>query len=222
MLAVEKLKKSYHLRPVLRSVSFEVEKGSSVGIFGKNGAGKTTLLKVIARICSCDGGEVKLDGKSIMKGSPANRRGILYIGHQPNLYPILTAEENLRFACRLYGHRVTREALEEALGRVGLIRQRWDPIRNYSRGMLQRLGLAKALAVPWRILLMDEPVTGLDEKGIELLESLVRRWQGEHRSMIIVSHQLSWLEEYCRRILTLENGVVENLSSRLASPGVDG
>lgn len=213
MLSVENLKKSFDLRPVLRNVTFTVDDGITAGVFGKNGAGKTTLLRVIARICSCDGGDIKLDGSSIVKGPASNRNSLLYLGHQPNLYPILTAEENLKFACRLYGHRVPEKDLLAALDTVGLTRQRWDPIRYYSRGMLQRLGVAKAMVIPWRILLMDEPVSGLDEKGIELLETVVRQWQQEGKSLIIVSHQLSWLKEFCSPILNLVDGSVQVIPS---------
>ncbi|MEE9168019.1 MAG: ABC transporter ATP-binding protein [Candidatus Neomarinimicrobiota bacterium] len=214
MMSVENLRKTYHLRPVLRDVTFQVGEAASVGIFGKNGAGKTTLLKVIARICSCDGGDVRFDGRSIMKGPASNRQGILYLGHQPNLYPILTAEENLRFVCRLYGLAISEEELLATLEEVGLVRQRWDPIRYYSRGMLQRLGIAKAMAVPWRLLLMDEPVTGLDEKGIELLERFILRCQEQQKSLIVVSHQLSWLERFCSSILNLVDGEVHEISPR--------
>lgn len=211
MLSVEYLRKSYHLRPVLKDVTFTVDDGGTAGIFGKNGAGKTTLLRVIAKMSSCDGGDVKLNGNSIMKGPAAHRAGLLYLGHQPNLYPILTAEENLRFASRLYGYSVTEKHLLDALEKVGLIHQRWDPIRYYSRGMLQRLGLAKALVIPWQILLMDEPVTGLDEKGVELLETLIRRWQKKQKSLIVVSHQRSWLEEFSSHILYLDNGFITKI-----------
>ncbi|MFQ6674952.1 MAG: ATP-binding cassette domain-containing protein [Fidelibacterota bacterium] len=208
MLSVEGLRKSYHLRPVLDQVTFTVGDGETVGIFGKNGAGKTTLLRIISRICSSDGGDVKLDGLSLFNGPAAARSGILYLGHHPNLYPTLTGEENLALVCRLYGRSGSRRKIVQVLTDVDLMRQRYDQIRYYSRGMLQRLGLAKAMAVPWRILLMDEPATGLDEMGVDLLESLVLRWQGDGKSMIIVSHDRTWLQRYATRMLELKGGTV--------------
>ncbi|MFQ6674408.1 MAG: ATP-binding cassette domain-containing protein [Fidelibacterota bacterium] len=213
MLIVEHLKKSYHLGPVLNDITFTVGSGITVGVLGKNGAGKTTLLRVIARITSCDGGEVKLHDKSVLKGPASERAGILYLGHQPNLYPVLTGEENLRLVARLYGCDVSGEDILNTLDHVDLLRQRWDPIRYYSRGMLQRLGLAKAVMVPWEILLMDEPASGLDEVGVGLLESFIRRWQEEHRSMIVVSHDRAWLQTYCSHILELKDGVMSEISS---------
>ncbi len=211
MLTVENLQKSYHLRPVLQGVTFDVHQSESVGIFGKNGAGKTTLLRVVARISSCDGGEVYLNGNSLLKGTPSARRGLLYIGHNPNLYPTLTGEENLQLLARWYAAQVPKENILEALERVELLHQRWDPIRYYSRGMLQRLGLAKALTIPWQIVLMDEPTAGLDESGMVLLDELVNQWQAEERSMLIVSHEREWLERFCPRVLILREGqVVQN------------
>lgn len=208
MLSVEGLKKSYHLGPVLDNVTFAVSQGETVGILGKNGAGKTTLLRVISRISSCDGGDVKLNGQSVFKGPAALRSGILYLGHHPNLYPTLTGEENLTLVCRLYRVPNSHEKIVNALTRVDLVQQRWDPIRFYSRGMLQRLGLAKAMTVPWEILLMDEPATGLDETGVELLQESVRQWQEEGKTMIIVSHDRKWLKRYASRILELKEGAV--------------
>lgn len=208
MLSVEGLKKSYHLRPVLEAVTFSASEGETVGIFGKNGAGKTTLLRVISRISSCDGGDVKLDGRSVFRGPAATRAGVLYLGHQPNLYPTLTGEENLALVARLYRQSDPKEKILRSLARVDLMRQRWDPIRFYSRGMLQRLGLAKAMMVPWKTLLMDEPATGLDEKGVKLLESSVRQWQGEEKTMLIVSHDRNWLQRFASRILELKEGVI--------------
>lgn len=208
MLTIENLQKSYHLRPVLQGVTFTVLRGECVGIFGKNGAGKTTLLRVVARISSCDGGDVYFNGNSLLKGSPSCRKDLLYIGHSPNLYPTLTGEENLQLLARLYAAQLAKEDILEALERVGLLHQRWDPIRYYSRGMLQRLGLAKALTIPWQLILMDEPTAGLDESGVALLNELMGLWQTEERSMLIVSHERDWLERFCSRILTLESGRV--------------
>ena len=208
MLSIEHLKKSYQLRPVLKDITFTLEDGYTVGVFGENGVGKTTLLRIIARMSSCDEGDIRFNGNSLLKGSAVNRSGILYIGHQPNLYPILTAEENLKFAAHLHRSNPSDEDLLDVLDQVGLIHQRWDPIRYYSRGMLQRLALAKALILPWTLLLMDEPFSGLDENGISLLEVFIRQWQGEQKSMIIVSHQRSWLEEFCSKILFLSNGII--------------
>lgn len=160
---------------------------------------------------------MKLDGESVLNGPAAVRTGILYLGHQPNLYPTLTAEENLRLVSRLYGQSDSREKILHALTRTDLMGQRWDPIRYYSRGMLQRLGLAKAISVEWKILLMDEPATGLDELGVQLLESSVRRWQKEGKTMIVVSHDRQWLERYATlpapwgqagRILELKEGAI--------------
>ena len=210
MLEIQNVSKSFFMRPVLKNVSLKVEDGDSVGIAGANGAGKTTLLRTLARISACDSGDILLDGESLLKGKPNVRAGVLFISHNPNLYPVLTGEENLLLTARLYGQTKSAGEISSALEEVGLSRFRWDPIRNYSRGMLQRLGLAKTLIVPWKLLLLDEPTTGLDEDGSQLIEQFLLRWRKEGRSMIIVSHDIGWLETYCNVIYSLSGGVLKN------------
>ena len=210
MLEIQNVSKSFFMRPVLKNVSLKVEDGDSVGIAGANGAGKTTLLRTLARISACDSGDILLDGESLLKGKPNVRAGVLFISHHPNLYPVLTGEENLLLTARLYGQTKSAGEISSALEEVGLSRFRWDPIRNYSRGMLQRLGLAKTLIVPWKLLLLDEPTTGLDEDGSRLIEQFLLRWRKEGRSMIIVSHDIGWLETYCNVIYSLSSGVLKN------------
>jgi heme exporter protein A len=210
MLEIQNVSKSFFMRPVLKNVSLKVEDGDSVGIAGANGAGKTTLLRTLARISACDSGDILLDGESLLKGKPNVRAGVLFISHHPNLYPVLTGEENLLLTARLYGQTKSAAEISSALEEVGLSRFRWDPIRNYSRGMLQRLGLAKTLIVPWKLLLLDEPTTGLDEDGSRLIEQFLLRWRKEGRSMIIVSHDIGWLEIYCNVIYSLSGGVLKN------------
>ena len=210
MLEIQNVSKSFFMRPVLKNVSLKVEDGDSVGIAGANGAGKTTLLRTLARISACDSGDILLDGESLLKGKPNVRAGVLFISHHPNLYPVLTGEENLLLTARLYGQTKSAAEISSALEEVGLSRFRWDPIRNYSRGMLQRLGLAKTLIVPWKLLLLDEPTTGLDEDGSRLIEQFLLRWRKEGRSMIIVSHDIGWLEIYCNVIYSLSGGGLKN------------
>ncbi len=210
MLEIQNVSKSFFMRPVLKNVSLKVEDGDSVGIAGANGAGKTTLLRTLARISACDSGDILLDGESLLKGKPNVRAGVLFISHHPNLYPVLTGEENLLLTARLYGQTKSAGEISSALEEVGLSRFRWDPIRNYSRGMLQRLGLAKTLIVPWKLLLLDEPTTGLDEDGSQLIEQFLLRWRKEGRSMIIVSHDIGWLETYCNVIYSLSGGGLKN------------
>ena len=212
MLEIQNLSKSFFMRPVLKDLSLRVKDGEIVGIVGANGAGKTTLLRTLARISACDSGDAFLNGNSLIKGSHKNRENVLFISHHPNLYPVLTGEENLKLTARLYGHPKSVDEISEALEKVGLSRYRWDPIRNYSRGMLQRLGLAKTIIVPWKLLLLDEPTTGLDEDGSQLLENFLHRWQEEGRSMMIVSHDMSWLKRYCTVMYSLSDGVLNKES----------
>lgn len=125
------------------------------------------------------------------------------------MYPGLSGEENLQFVMSLYGASNSVMDIDTALSTVELKQHKWKLIRNYSRGMLQRLVLAKALVTPWELLLLDEPMAGLDEPGVVLLQQFIEKWQHEEKTLLMVSHQKLWLEKYCHQILHLENGIIQ-------------
>ena len=195
MLKITGIEKSFNHRKVLNGVNLAINQGETIGLLGINGAGKTTLLRILAGITSFENGNIQ-----------KNKKKMLYLGHQPNLYSVLTAEENLRLLMKLYGNTVDGDKLSSAMNEVGLKSYGELSIRNYSRGMLQRLQIAKALLIDWELLLMDEPAEGLDESGLQLLESMIVKWQGENRSMLMVSHDREWLGKYCNKFTLLENG----------------
>lgn len=210
MLKISHLSKSFQNQPILKDITFSIEKGGTTGISGKNGAGKTTLLRIIAGIVSPDGGDILLDEKPLLKKNNHElRRKLLYLGHSPNMYPGLSGEENLQFVMSLYGASNSVMDIDTALSTVELKQHKWKLIRNYSRGMLQRLVLAKALVTPWELLLLDEPMAGLDEPGVVLLQQFIEKWQHEEKTLLMVSHQKLWLEKYCPQILHLENGIIQ-------------
>lgn len=208
MLTVHHLKKAFYHRPVLKDLSFQVQEGEVVGLIGRNGVGKSTLLRILARISAPDRGQIFFRGRNIFKGSARDRRGIHYLGHAPGLYPSLTAEENIRFALTFHGETPTVSSVTAALERVGLTAQRKDPIRVYSQGMLQRLKVALADLLPWSLLLFDEPLTGLDTQGSQLVESLLTEWCTPHRALVMVAHDLEWVLTFCSRVLILEKGAL--------------
>ncbi len=179
-----------------------------VGLIGRNGVGKSTLLRILARISAPDRGQILFQGRDIFKGSALDRKGIHYLGHAPGLYPSLTAEENIHFALTFHGEKPAKASISEALERVGLTAQRRDPIRVYSQGMLQRLKVALANLLPWTLLLFDEPLTGLDTQGSQLVESLLKEWRTSHRALLMVAHDLEWVLTFCSRVLILEKGVL--------------
>lgn len=210
MLSIHNVTKRFGHRDVLKNASFEVEQGETVGLIGRNGCGKSTLLRIVARILSCDHGSIFWKDKSLLGKDSSVRGLLLYLGHEPGLYPTLSASENLQLMANLYGANPSWENIADYLDTVGLDYYRQGPIREFSRGMLQRLSLAKALIISWKLLLLDEPTTGLDRDGKKLLSKLIESWRGDDRSILIVSHDRRWISKHTDRIVILENGEIKS------------
>lgn len=188
-------------------------------MLGKNGAGKSTLLRIMAGLTSYDNGQIYILNKPLKSSDPSSRDLLLYIGHAPGLYPPLSAIENLRVAAKFYGKTYSDAEILSTLKEVGLDRQPHDSIRIYSQGMVQRLKLALAILIPWRILLFDEPFTGLDEEGRTLTEELLKSWQAEDKVIVLVVHNHEWALEHCQHIFVLHNkGIGYDGKSSEANP----
>ena len=209
MLSIQNVKKQFGYRPVLRDVSLKIKDGEFLGLVGPNGSGKSTLLRIVVRVVSCDGGSISWNGNSILNTGADQRRPLLYLGHEPGFYPPLSAAENLHFIAKLYGLEPSAEDVEKNLYEVGLDPARTGPIREFSRGMLQRLTLSKALTIPWELLLLDEPTTGLDGQGKSMLSQLIETWRKKDRSLLLVSHDEEWLSSHCDRMVQLSNGRIQ-------------
>lgn len=180
MLAVEDVAKRQGGRIIFDRVSLVLEPGQLLILTGPNGAGKTTLLRILAGASRPDAGRVIIDGTPLERSRPALRRALGYLGHEPFLYPELTARENLRFWARVYGLEGPVDAAAgRALREWGLEDAADRPVRTFSRGMRQRLGLARAMLHRPRLLLLDEPLTGLDDDGrrrfVDLLDAHLRQ-----------------------------------------------
>lgn len=174
--------------PALRNVDLEIASGRVLAMLGRNGAGKTTLLRVLAGLSAPSRGEISFPSSGTE--APARHGRIGMVGHGTWIYDELTAEENLRFFCRLYGVRDPSRAVERWLQRVGLERFRRARAGQYSRGMRQRLTIARAFLHDPAILLLDEPWTALDDRAMELLSDLVREARDAGCTVVICSHQL--------------------------------
>ena len=204
MLSLINVTKRFGYRTVLNRACLEIKQGEAVGLLGKNGSGKSTLLRIVSRILSYDFGSILWNGKPLMSSKLDSRRFLLYLGHEPGLYPPLSALENLQLVANIYGEDSSRKRIEKHLEAVGVDYSREGPIREFSRGMLQRLSLAKASIISWKLLLLDEPTTGLDSDGIELLSYMVESWKKEGRSLLVVSHDKLWISKYMDRVVVLE------------------
>jgi heme exporter protein A len=152
--------RAYGERVALAGVTLELEAGKTLAVFGANGAGKTTLLRILATLLRPHRGEVKVLGRELPREGYAVRGKLGFLGHDPLLYRDLTARENLRFHARLHG--VAFERIETLLEAVGLSRRGDEPVHTFSRGMIQRLAVCRAVLHEPKLLLLDEPLAGLD------------------------------------------------------------
>src|SRR4051794_41329165 len=178
------LTRAYGDRIALRDVSFSLEPGRTLVVFGPNGAGKSTLLRVLATLLRPTAGVVRVLGRELPRESWAVRGRIGLLGHDPLLYRELTGRENLAFHARLHG--VALERVGELLRDVGLERRAGDKVHTFSRGMVQRLAVARAVLHDPEILLLDEPRANLDPAAGDLLEPLIGRASG--RTRVVTSH----------------------------------
>lgn len=171
-------------------VSLRVSPGEFITIFGPNGAGKTTLIKLMTGLTRLTKGEITIGGLNINDDHDRLRRNIGLISHQTFTYGQLTALENLLFFAELYGVENRRDRAEELLKEVGLIERADDLARTFSRGMLQRLSIARALIHDPGILFLDEPFTGLDQHAAETLKQSLARLRDEKRTIVMITHNL--------------------------------
>lgn len=190
--------------PALRKVDLEAREGRVLALLGRNGAGKTTLLRILAGLSAPSEGEVSLP---LANAEGRDRQRLVgMVGHGTWIYDDLTAEENLRFFCRLYRVAEAGAVVSAWLARVGLERFRRARAIEFSRGMRQRLTLARAFLHDPAILLLDEPWTALDDRAMELLSSLVRDARERGRCVIVCSHQLREALEVADDVAVLQRG----------------
>ena len=220
MIEVRSLTKVLGGRPVLNGVDLAVSRGQCAVLVGPNGAGKSTLLHLVAGLSRPDRGQVLVGGAPAHRLPAAVRRRMGLLAHQPHLYEDLTGEENLRFWARIFGVTGAGRRIRELLGRFGLLLFAHDPVRTYSRGMVQRLALARVLLHDPEVLLLDEPFTGLDRAGVRLLTEVLRELKGAGRTLLLVSHRPDEVAEVADRFVLLAAGRI--LGERACAPGGDG
>jgi heme exporter protein A len=184
------LEKSYGPLPAVRGIDFALEPGSFLVVFGPNGAGKTTLLRLLCGAVQPTAGEVRIAGETIGGGTDAWRRRIGVLSHQTFLYGGLSARENLDFYARLYGLAPRDAIVRRALEDVGLAARAADPVKTFSRGMKQRLALARTLLHDPGVVLLDEPFTGLDPHAAAMLRGVLERLRDGRRTVVLVTHDL--------------------------------
>lgn len=208
MVEVRKLVKSFGLKPVLRGLDFQVAQGEFVALLGPNGAGKTTLLRILASLARPNLGEIQIAGYRLPGQADAVRRILGVVSHQPLLYGDLTGEENLRFYGRLYGVPDLERRVAQVLETVGLQARRRDLVRQLSRGMQQRLAIARAILHDPEVMLFDEPHTGLDPEAAAMLDEVLRQVAARGRTVVMTSHDITRAAELAERVDVLAKGVI--------------
>ena len=209
-IEAHQLSKAYDIVPVLRSVDITVERGQFVALLGPNGSGKSTLLRLLAGLTQPTSGTLTVGGWHMPDESEAIRAHVGWVSHESLLYDHLTAQENLDFYATMYHvpPASRHERVTMLLADVGLTRYSRQTVNTFSRGMKQRLSIARALVSQPDLLLLDEPYTGLDPDASTTLDALLRSLALSQRTIIMSTHQLERAETLAQRALILHHGRV--------------
>ena len=206
-IEVRNLVKQYNRLPVLNQLSLTINEGDFCLLVGDNGTGKTTLLRILAGLVRPNQGDVTLCGASA-NADPAVRYQIGYVGHQPMVYQDLSAYENLQHTARLYQVKDSGVSISQAIQSFGLTAHQHQPVRTLSRGMLQRLALARATLHKPAILLLDEPYTGLDQDSARFLDATLQEWHSPGRIILLAAHRPQRLLSIASHVAWLKQGQI--------------
>lgn len=206
MIEVKGLGKRFGGRWVLRNLDLEVQPGQIVALLGPNGAGKTTLLRILASLAKPSLGYVRVAGLLLPLQAKDLRAQVGLLAHQPLLYSDLSAEQNLHFFAQLYRLDDAEARVNDLLDQLGLAARRRDPVRIFSRGMQQRLAIARTILHSPKFLLLDEPHTGLDPESAESINTLLQMLAKEGSSILMTNHDLEKTAELADRVEVLAGG----------------
>lgn len=206
IISINNLSKIFGTNVVLKNINLEIKKGEFLTIFGPNGAGKTTLVKIMSTLVSPTSGRVLIDGVDIKENPIGIRKKIGVISHDTYLYTELTAAENLRFFGKMYDVLDTEARIDELLERVGLKYRKNDRVGTFSRGMKQRLSIARALIHDPPILFLDEPYTGLDQHASATFDRILSGTNAHDKTRVLISHDIERGISFCNRAIILANG----------------
>jgi heme exporter protein A len=218
MVHVDAVTKRFGNVLALRGVSLQLQRGRCLGIFGPNGAGKTTLLKILATLTRPSTGTVSIAGYDTIRQGDKIRPLLGVLSHQTFLYGHLTAVENLQFYGRMFGVKKLPERIAEMLCAVSLESHARQQVRTYSRGMRQRLAIARVLLHSPALLLLDEPYTGLDHQAAACVQELLRQFHATDRTIILSTHDIQRGLELCDEVAIQCHGKIVYCGSAL---GID-
>jgi ABC-2 type transport system ATP-binding protein len=205
MIETHRLTKHFGRRPALRDVSLAVPRGCAFGLLGHNGAGKTTLIRMLLGLTRPDSGAIRLAGHRIPEQAEQALARVGAIVEEPHFHGHLTGRENLRIHAAVRGPQAL-ERIDPTLARVGLLDRAEERVRGYSQGMRQRLGIARCLLADPQLVILDEPMNGLDPAGIIELRSTIAEFVAEGRTVLVSSHQLDEIEKTCHAAAVIDRG----------------
>jgi len=207
-LESEDIRKTFGHFTALGGVTLNVKRGEFLTLFGRNGAGKTTFLKIAATLIRHTHGNLRIEGLDIREEPEKIRRHIGFLSHNTYLYRDLTPIENLRFFSRLYGLPDSEERILSLLDRVGLRRRSSDPVRAFSRGLHQRLGIARVMLHDPSLILLDEPYTGLDANAVDVLNQMLDEASRNGKTIILTTHDLDQGLRGATRAVIIDRGKI--------------
>jgi heme exporter protein A len=205
-LSADNLSRHFGRRKALSKISFNVQAGNILGLLGPNGAGKSTLLAILATLLQPSEGVVRYGSHTAEEIGGSLRAKIGVLGHDLYLYPELTARENLAFFASLYGDRQPQASVRRALEQALLLDRADDPVSSFSRGMRQRVALERALIHGPRLVLLDEPFTGLDEASVAALVVRLKTLRSERKILVLATHDLDVAEGLFDQVLFIRDG----------------
>jgi ABC-2 type transport system ATP-binding protein len=210
MLELQNLSRSYRGIPAIRNVSFRVDAGEIVGYLGANGSGKSTTVKIITGLLQPNDGRVLFDGRNIRDDLMSFRAALGYVPEEAHVYTYMSGLEYLQLTGRLRGmrERLIRVKANTLLELLGLDSWRHSPIFLYSKGMKQRVLIAAALMHDPRLLIFDEPLSGLDVVSSRLFKDLLQELAADGKAILYISHILEVVEHICNRVIVIARGKI--------------
>ncbi len=208
VISIKNVKKALGDREVLKDISFTAGKSDIFGYLGPNGAGKTTTIRILLGLLQADSGNVEVLGKNINLSE--TRRKIGFVLDSDGLYENMTAEDNMAFYTRIYGVSEAEERIGSLLKIVNLDDRARDMVKTYSRGMRQRLALARSMVHDPEVLILDEPTAGVDPSGqIEIRQIMINIARKENKTIFLSSHNLDEVQRICNRIALIDRGKIK-------------
>lgn len=204
IVRVNGLTKSFQNRRVIDDLSFEIHRGQTYGFLGPNGAGKSTTIRMMLSLVRPDAGDIELFGKSLGAAGQKVLQGVGALVEEADFYEYLSARKNLRLLATMEG--VPEKRIEEVITQVGLTEWADEPVKRYSHGMKQRLGIAQALLPSPEFLILDEPTTGLDPRGMKEVRELIQSLHHRGLTIFLSSHLLNEVEQICSAVAIIHRG----------------